>query len=81
MRIRIAGLFLLTLAFTPSAYAYVDPGAGSLLLQLLLGGLAGVAVVAKLYWKKLVGFLRAGQAAGERIEAKNPPRDKTNGRL
>jgi hypothetical protein len=37
-------------------FQYIDPGAGSLLLQLLLGGIAGVAVIAKLYWKKLQGW-------------------------
>lgn len=30
--------------------AYLDPGAGSLILQLLAGGLAGLAVMGKLYW-------------------------------
>ena len=33
-----------------SAHAYLDPGSGSMLLQLLLGGIAGLAVVFKLYW-------------------------------
>jgi hypothetical protein len=33
-----------------SAHAYLDPGSGSMLLQLLLGGVAGLAVVFKLYW-------------------------------
>jgi hypothetical protein len=33
-----------------SAHAYLDPGSGSMLLQLLLGGVAGLAVVLKLYW-------------------------------
>jgi len=33
-----------------SAYAYLDPGSGSMLLQLLLGGVAGIAIIFKLYW-------------------------------
>jgi hypothetical protein len=36
-----------------SAHAYLDPGSGSMLLQLLLGGVAGLAVVFKLYWAQL----------------------------
>lgn len=32
---------------------YVDPGAGSLLLQLILGGIAGALVTLKLYWRRL----------------------------
>jgi hypothetical protein len=32
---------------------YLDAGSGSLLLQALAGGFAGVAVVGKLYWRRL----------------------------
>ena len=38
-------------------FAYLDPGTGSLFLQLLLGGVAGLAVIAKLYWRRLLSFL------------------------
>jgi hypothetical protein len=41
--------------------AYLDPGAGSLLLQLLAGGLAGVAVMGRLYWARVKRVLRIGQ--------------------
>lgn len=40
-----------------AAFAYLDPGTGSLFLQLLLGGVAGLAVIAKLYWRRLLSFL------------------------
>lgn len=32
------------------AFAYIDPGSGSMLLQLLLGGIAGIGILVKLYW-------------------------------
>lgn len=38
------------------AQAYVDPGTGSLLLQLLLGGVAGAAVLLKLFWHRILRF-------------------------
>jgi hypothetical protein len=38
--------------------AYLDPGSGSMILQILAGGLAAVAVTAKLYWNRLLRFLR-----------------------
>jgi hypothetical protein len=38
--------------------AYLDPGSGSMILQILAGGLAAVAVTAKLYWRRLLRFLR-----------------------
>ncbi|MBW8000495.1 MAG: hypothetical protein FVQ80_00540 [Planctomycetes bacterium] len=36
--------------------AYIDPNMGSLLLQLLFGGLAALFVVVKLYWRKVVSI-------------------------
>lgn len=43
---------LLLLMFT-DAVAYLDPGTGSMLLQVILGGVAAVGVAVKLYWHKL----------------------------
>jgi hypothetical protein len=41
-----------------SLLAYLDPGSGSMILQIIAGGLAAVAVTAKLYWGRLLKFLR-----------------------
>ena len=38
------------------AYAYIDPAAGSLIIQVLLGGVAGVAVIVKMYWHRIASF-------------------------
>jgi len=38
--------------------AYLDPGSGSMILQIIAGGLAAVAVTAKLYWNRILRFLR-----------------------
>lgn len=59
-----AALFavVLLLAFERPAAAYLDPGTGSMLLQALLGGVAAVGVVARLYWHRLtVVFGRRSQ--------------------
>jgi len=48
----ISGLFV----FPSQAYAYLDPGTGSMILQGIIGGLAAAAVVAKLYWHRLLRF-------------------------
>jgi hypothetical protein len=42
---------------TGPAWAYLDPGTGSMMLQLLLGGIAGAMVVGKLYWHRFRGFV------------------------
>jgi hypothetical protein len=41
-----------------STLAYLDPGSGSMILQIIAGGLAAVAVTAKLYWNRLLRFFR-----------------------
>lgn len=61
MRLRFSTLVLPGLAFALPAYAYVDPGAGSLLLQLLLGGVAGLFVFARLLRKKILRLIRFGK--------------------
>ncbi len=38
--------------------AYLDPGSGSMLLQLLIGGIAAIGVAAKFYWRRLLRLLR-----------------------
>ena len=40
------------------AAAYIDPGSGSLIIQLILGGIAGLGVVLKLFWHRLVAPFR-----------------------
>lgn len=45
---------------TSSAHAYLDPGTGSIILQVLLGGVAGLALAAKLYWHKFLSLCGAG---------------------
>ena len=33
--------------------SYLDPGSGSMILQMIAGGAAAVAVTGKLYWRRL----------------------------
>ncbi len=43
---------LLMLVPSPS-YAYLDPGTGSMVLQIILGGIAGLALFGRIFWRKL----------------------------
>ncbi|MFI9528427.1 MULTISPECIES: hypothetical protein [Micromonospora] len=38
--------------------AYLDAGSGSLIVQAVVGGAAGVVVATKLYWRRLVARFR-----------------------
>jgi hypothetical protein len=42
--------------------SYIDPGAGSMILQALAGGMAGAMVVGKLYWSRIKRALRLGRS-------------------
>jgi hypothetical protein len=33
--------------------AYIDPSAGGMLMQLLLGGTAGILVIGRLFWSRI----------------------------
>ena len=46
-------VFLLLVVLVTPAQAYLDPGTGSMILQMVLGGVAGLAVLVKMYWQKL----------------------------
>ena len=46
----------LVLAFSREASAYVDPGTGSYLIQILIAGLIGAAYGVKIFWRSITGF-------------------------
>ncbi len=57
------GAFLIGIILVEPDYAlaYIDPSAGGLLVQILLGGIAGIGVLVKLYWGKLTKYFRKEQ--------------------
>ena len=44
---------LLLVVCAEQAHAYIDPGSGSYILQLLLAGLLGAGVAVRIYWKRI----------------------------
>lgn len=44
------------LAYTTSAYAYLDPGTGSIIIQGAIAAIAGGAVAARMYWHRIKTF-------------------------
>jgi hypothetical protein len=44
------------LHFSPSLAFYVDPGSGSMVLQLLLGGVSGIYVIFRIFKQKILGW-------------------------
>ncbi len=59
-------------AIPTAAHAYIDPGAGSLILQVLLGGVAGGLLLLKTYWRRFTG------SGGSEGRSEEPPARKDN---
>ena len=54
----VAPVLAFALLFTPNAWAYLDPGTGSILLQGLIAGVAAATTILSLYWQKAKAMLR-----------------------
>jgi hypothetical protein len=77
--LRFALLVTWVLVFTTrDASAYIDPSAGGMLVQLLLAGTAGVAVIARLFWgrlKRLFGGTDPTPSESDKGDS-DPPHDR-----
>jgi hypothetical protein len=51
-----SGVASLLASANPHNLAYLDPGSGSLLLQLVLAALLGAAVLVRAFWSKIKAF-------------------------
>lgn len=51
--------------FRRNAYAYIDPGSGEYILQMLLAAVAGIFFLAAKFWSRLKTFLFHRNAHGE----------------
>jgi hypothetical protein len=76
---KYALVLVVGLLFWPtSAEAYLDAGSGSMLLQLVLGGVAGLLVILKLYWQRVLSFLglRREEPAAVSEDTKQAPKSE-----
>ncbi|MFA6449920.1 MAG: hypothetical protein WCX65_10645 [bacterium] len=57
---KIACLFSMTIVMllisANSAHAYLDPGSGSYLFQIMIATFVGVGFTVKIYWRKIKEF-------------------------
>ncbi len=69
-------LFTLTAAFlgmtATNAHAYLDAGTGSMILQVLLGGVAGAMIAGKLYWHRFLTVIRVRRDDAHNTSPKDP---------
>jgi hypothetical protein len=69
------GLFIMT---THPAQAYLDPGSGSLLFQLLVGGVLSGMFAIKLYYRKIKLFFKKLSSPKQSIKEENVKEEKEN---
>ena len=56
LNLKLLCLIVGLISYTSPAYAYLDPGTGSMLLQGLIAGLAVFISVLSIYWQKVKSF-------------------------
>ncbi|MBX7143170.1 MAG: hypothetical protein K1X79_01845 [Oligoflexia bacterium] len=62
---------LLVPFFMPNdAHAYLDPGTGSVILQVVAAGVLGALFTIKSYWRAMVGFITGRGKKANDTEAK-----------
>jgi hypothetical protein len=64
--LRIALILVACLSIASPAYAYLDPGTGSMLISAVLGVAAAVALAVKMFWYRLIGFFRGKRPAADK---------------
>ena len=72
----LVGLVVL-LAVPQPALAYLDPGTGSMLLQVLLGTALGMAAAIAVFWRQVISFLSRifHRSNGDDSEQQEPPEE------
>ena len=52
--------FVFVILFNNKAFAYLDPGTGSIIVQMIIGGLVGVGIAIKVFWYRIKTALSPG---------------------
>jgi len=70
-------VFLFLIISTKPAHAYLDPGTGSFILQILAASALGGLFAIKTFWRSITGFF---SGIFSRKNNTNPSKKKTNGK-
>ena len=68
---------LALLVLVREAHAYLDPGTGSYILQILIAGLFGTLFMLKVFWGRIVGFFSKSSSKSE-ATVQEPGQDTTS---
>ena len=70
-------LYCITVLYAAPAYAYLDPGTGSLLIQGIIASIAAAGAIVRLYWHRIISVFRSQKPEDEKPEASKAD-DSTN---
>ena len=70
-------VFLFLIISTKTAHAYLDPGTGSFIIQILAASALGGLFAIKTFWRNITGFLSNIFSSKNNT---NPSKKKTNGK-
>jgi len=56
MKTYIIAMFTLLLVVPCNAHAYLDPGTGSYMLQIVIAGIVSALFTIKMFWRRVVDF-------------------------
>ena len=65
---------LASLLLAQEAHAYLDPGTGSYIFQILISGLVGALFMLKVFWGRIVGLF-SKNSSGSAAPAQEPSQD------
>jgi len=65
----IAAVILAIVAGQSAAYAYIDPGTGSYMFQLLIGGVMAGGIMVRIYWQHIKAFFGKSDAGASDDES------------
>ncbi len=55
-----------------TVFAYLDPGTGSMVLQIIVGGVAAVGVAGRYYWQRMTGKGPKKPGTDEQVQPETP---------
>ena len=70
MKIKMFLALMLSLLWTQSAFAYLDPGSGSAIMSVIIGFFVAIGVLIKTFWYKIKNFFALSKPK-KNINAKN----------
>ena len=68
---KILLLLILCISIVPSTFAYLDPGSGSYIVQMIIAGILGGFYALKLYWVRIMNFFKGNSQSDPDEELNN----------